>query len=87
MGTEITNLENAFADFEGMAINYGSKSNADSDTCFTLGVICSMNKEESKSFMGYLLENWKEYALDVINGNYDYITITPMVYQAWENYM
>ena len=83
---EITQLNGMFMDFEEKAIEYASKIDADKDTCFTLGIICAMNKIERVSFMEYIKEYWNAYTMDIINGDYCYIKFTPMVYLAWEDY-
>lgn len=84
--TEITNLIGAFMDFEGMAMEYIAKRNADEDASYALQEMCVMNKMEKVSFMAYLLEYWNAYTMDIINGNYCYIKFSSIVYQAWEDY-
>lgn len=85
--TEI-NVYGAFLDFRGMLIEYFCKnSNANLEIGHTAMKIDLMDKIHQTLFMVYILEYWNAYTMDIINGNYNYVNLTSMVWNSWLEHM
>lgn len=86
---EVYNLENTFNDFKDMLVSYANANGKklDLDILRTALKITMFDKIHSVLFMGYILEYWYAYTIDVINGKYTYINFTPMVYDSFLEHM
>lgn len=76
-----------FLDFMGMALHgYADSPKADAKICFGLGMMCGVSREESEKLMKYLIENWKAWLMDILDGKYKYVNLTEIVYSSWLEY-
>ena len=79
-------LKGKFADFKGMfcnyAVNHGSAYYKDMAI-----QICNLNEMETFLFISYISVYWDAYTMDIINGDYKYINLTEMVWNAWLEYL
>ena len=83
--TEINALYGAFLDFKGMLVNYAN-NNAQKLDFETLGcayIINRLDKMHSILFVKYLIEYWTAYTMDIIDGRYNYVKLTEMVFNSW----
>ena len=87
--TEIKSLYGAFLDFKGMSISY-AKKNANKLDVETLGciyIISRLDKVHGALFMVYVLEYWNAYAMDIIEGKYNHVKLTEIVFNSWLEHM
>ena len=81
---EICNVYEAFRDFEGMLIRYFMKNHNANATVYNVALrITKMNRTKQTFFIMYILEYWNEYAMDIINGEYNLINLTETVFDSW----
>ena len=76
-----------FADYKGMLVNYVATGKADLNLAIVTAKICHLDEAHKALFIMYISQYWEEYTFDTINGNYRYVKLTEIVYNAWLRHM
>ena len=85
---ETTNVYKVFLNFKKMLSDYFIKNyNADLEIGRIAFKLAAMDKIHQTLFMIYVFEYWNAYAMDIINGKYNYVNLTELVYNSWLEHM
>ena len=86
---DIDYIYNVFKDFKGMLVPYVTDNGKtlDLDVLYATLYIDRLNDIRKPLFMIYILKYWYAYTMDIIEGKYEYVNYTPMVWSAFCRHM
>lgn len=76
-----------YRDFMGMLVSKANDMTMHMDSIKAVCKIESLDKIHAIIFTQYISEYWNAYTMDIINGCYNYIHMTGMVWDAFVEHM
>ena len=76
-----------YRDFKGMLVPRVNESCMHINNINATCKIADLDKIHAITFMLYIYEYWYAYTMDIINGEYNYINMTSMVWNSYIEHM